>query len=100
VSRTFNEIYKLAEDLQRTAEWCTRVLKKAIGKHSKPEIFNTNQRSQYTSEVRIKLLINNYIKISIDEKGRAIDNIFIERLWRIVKYENVYFQAYTSTLEL
>jgi putative transposase len=83
-----------------TAEWCTGVLQEAIDKHGKPEIFNTDQGSQYTSEVHTKLLIDNDIKISMDGKGRAIDNIFIERLWRSVKYENVYSQAYANTLEL
>ena len=66
----------------------------------KPEIFNTDQGSQYTSEIHTKLLIRNDIKISMDGKGRAIDTIFIERLWRSVKYENVYLQAYGSTREL
>jgi putative transposase len=94
--------YVLSWDVSNTmtAEWCTGVLQEAIDKHGKPEIFNTDQGSQYTSEVHTKLLIRNDIKISMDGKGRAIDNIFIERLWRSVKYENVYLQAYGSTLEL
>jgi putative transposase len=94
--------YVLSWDVSNTmtAEWCTGVLQEAIDKHGKPEIFNTDQGSQYTSEVHTKLLIDNGIKISMDGKGRAIDNIFIERLWRSVKYENVYLQAYGSTLEL
>jgi putative transposase len=94
--------YVLSWDVSNTmtAEWCTRVLQEAINKYGKPEIFNTDQGSQYTSEVHTKLLIDNGIKISMDGKGRAIDNIFIERLWRSVKYENVYLQAYGSTLEL
>ena len=94
--------YVLSWDISNTmtAEWCTGVLQEAIDKHGKPEIFNTDQGSQYTSEVHTKLLINNDIKISKDGKGRAIDNIFVERLWRTVKYENVYLQAYASTLEL
>jgi putative transposase len=83
-----------------TAEWCTGVLRETITKHGKPEIFNTDQGSQYTSEIHTKLLIDNGIKISMDGKRRAIDNIFIERLWRTVKYENVYLQAYESTLDL
>jgi putative transposase len=94
--------YVLSWDVSNTmtAEWCTGVLQEAIDKHGKPEIFNTDQGSQYTSEVHTKLLIDNDIKISMDGKGRAIDNIFIERLWRSVKYENVYLQAYSNTLEL
>lgn len=83
-----------------TADWCTELLKETIEKHGKPEIFNTDQGSQYTSEIHTSLLISNGIKISMDGKGRAIDNIFIERLWRTVKYENVYLQAYESTLAL
>jgi len=94
--------YVLSWDISNTmtAEWCTGVLQEAIDQHGKPEIFNTDQGSQYTSEVHTKLLNDNNIKISMDGKGRAIDNIFIERLWRSVKYENVYLQAYGSTLEL
>jgi len=94
--------YVLSWDISNTmtAEWCTGVLQEALDKHGKPEIFNTDQGSQYTSEVHTKLLIDNDVKISMDGKGRAIDNIFIERLWRTVKYENVYLQAYASTLEL
>ena len=94
--------YVLSWDISNTmtAEWCTGVLQEALDKHGKPEIFNTDQGSQYTSLVHTTLLINNDIKISMDGKGRAIDNIFIERLWRTVKYENVYLQAYDSTLGL
>lgn len=94
--------YVLGWDISNTmtAEWCTGVLQEAITKHGKPEIFNTDQGSQYTSEIHTKLLIDNDIKISMDGKGRAIDNIFIERLWRSVKYENVYLQAYESTFGL
>ena len=83
-----------------TAHWCTDVLQEAMNKHGKPEIFNTDQGSQYTSEIHTNLLENSNIKISMDGKGRAIDNIFVERLWRTVKYENVYLQAYGTTLEL
>jgi putative transposase len=94
--------YVLSWDISNTmtAEWCTVVLQEAIDQHGKPEIFNTDQGSQYTSEVHTKLLNDNNIKISMDGKGRAIDTIFIERLWSSVKYENVYLQAYGSTLEL
>jgi putative transposase len=73
-----------------TAEWCTDVLKAAIEKHGAPEIFNTDQGSQFTSELFINLLNSNDIQISMDGKGRAIDNIFIERLWRTVKQDYVY----------
>lgn len=83
-----------------SAEWCAEVLKETIEIHGKPEIFNTDQGSQYTSEVHTKVLIDNSIHISMDGKGRAIDNIFIERLWRSVKYENVYLQSYQDVKSL
>lgn len=83
-----------------SADWCAELLQEAIDKHGTPEIFNTDQGSQYTSEVHTKILLDNGIKISMDGKGRAIDNIFIERLWRTVKYENVYLQAYTNGITL
>jgi putative transposase len=82
------------------AEWCAEFLKEAISKAGKPEIFNTDQGSQFTSDVFIGVLIDNKITISMDGKGRATDNIFIERLWRSVKYEEVYLHAYETGLEL
>lgn len=83
-----------------TAEWCTETLKAAIEMYGKPEIFNTDQGSQFTSDVFINELKQNNIKISMDGKGRALDNIFIERLWRSVKYENVYLNVYENGLTL
>lgn len=83
-----------------SAEWCSEVLQEAIKNHGVPEIFNTDQGSQFTSEVFINTLIDNGIKISMDGKGRALDNIFIERLWRTVKYENVYLNVYENGLSL
>lgn len=82
------------------AEWCGEVLQETIDKYGTPEIFNTDQGSQYTSEVHTNVLLNNGIKISMDIKDRAIDNIFKERLWRTVKYENVYLQANTDGINL
>lgn len=76
------------------ADWCASVLQETIEIYGKPEIFNTDQGSQYTSDAHIKILKDNGIQISMDGKGRAIDNIFVERLWRSVKYENVYLQSY------
>jgi len=66
----------------------------------KPEIFNTDQGSQFTSDVFINELKKNEIKISMDGKGRALDNVFVERLWRNVKYENVYLNVYENGLTL
>lgn len=83
-----------------SAEWCTEVLQEAIKNHGIPEIFNTDQGSQFTSEVFINTLIDKGIKISMDGKGRALDNIFIERLWRSVKYENIYLNVYENGLSL
>jgi putative transposase len=76
-----------------TAEWCSEVVTEAIRQHGKPEIMNTDQGSQFTSEVFTGLLNENNIQISMDGKGRAIDNIFVERLWRTVKYEHLYLRV-------
>lgn len=83
-----------------SAEWCSEVVTEAIKKHGIPEIFNTDQGNQFTSTVFINTLIDNGIKISMDGKGRALDNIFIERLWRSVKYENIYLNVYENGLFL
>jgi putative transposase len=83
-----------------SAEWCAEVLEEAIKIHGKPEIFNTDQGSQFTSEVFINVLVKNNIKISMDGKGRAIDNVYIERLWKSVKYEDVYLNVYENGLSL
>jgi putative transposase len=94
--------YVLNWDISNTmsAEWCTKVLNETIENHGIPEIFNTDQGSQYTSVIHTKALLDKGIKISMDGKGRAIDNIFIERLWRSVKYENVYLQSYSDGITL
>jgi len=83
-----------------TAEWCTQIVQDAIATHGKPEILNSDQGSQFTSEVYIELLKKNEIQISMDGKGRAIDNIFIERLWRTIKYEHIYLHVYEDGLSL
>ena len=83
-----------------SADWCTEVLKEAIKNNGTPEIFNTDQGSQFTSDIFINTLIDNNIKISMDGKGRALDNIYIERLWRSVKYEDVYLHVYENGLSL
>lgn len=82
------------------ADFCIEVLKTAIRRHGKPEIFNSDQGVQFTCKEFIDVLVKNEVKISMDGKGRAIDNVFIERLWRSVKYENVYLHAYSDGLEL
>ncbi|WP_240743384.1 IS3 family transposase [Ilyomonas limi] len=83
-----------------TAEWCTEIVKDAIAVHGKPGILNSNQGSQFTSELYMALLKANKIQISMDGKGRAIDNIFSERLWRTVKYEHIYLYVYADGLSL
>lgn len=83
-----------------SAEWCTKVVQEAVEMYGAPEIFNSDQGVQYTSEIFTRMLKNNNIKISTDGKGRAIDNIFIERLWRTVKYENIYLNVYEDGLSL
>ncbi len=83
-----------------TAEWCAEVLQETVDQYGKPEIFNTDQGSQFTSDVFIKALTDNEIKISMDGKGHALDNIFVERLWRSVKYEHIYLNVYEDGLSL
>lgn len=73
-----------------TAEWCAATLDEALAKGQIPKMMNTDQGSQFTSKVFIDMLKHHKIEISMDGKGRAIDNIFIERFWRSVKYEQVY----------
>jgi putative transposase len=82
------------------AEWCVETVKKAITRHGKPDILNSDQGSQFTSEIFTEYLLSQGIKISMDGKGRATDNIFIERFWRDVKYEDIYLKAYENGLDL
>jgi putative transposase len=82
-----------------TAEFCVAALEEALRRFGKPEIFNTDQGSQFTSEDWIRVLKDAGVRISMDGKGRWIDNVFIERLWRTVKYENVYLHAYRDGRE-
>ncbi|WP_416431014.1 IS3 family transposase [Piscirickettsia salmonis] len=76
------------------------VLKQALERYGTPKIFNTDQGSQYTSHDHTQLLIDRGIKISMDGKGRATDNIAIERFWRSAKYENIYLSEYANVKEL
>jgi putative transposase len=77
----------------------TSVLLDALSKYPKPEILNTDQGSQYTAKEHIDILVKNGISISMDAKGRSIDNIVIERFWRTLKYEDVYPSSYTNIKE-
>ena len=78
------------------ADFCIDALEEALLRWGNPLIFNTDQGSQFTSQDFLKPLINNKVAISMDSKGRALDNIFIERFWRTIKYEHLYLRAYTD----
>ena len=78
----------------------TSILKEALSLYPKPEIFNTDQGSQYTAQAHVDILKAHDIQISMDGKGRAIDNICIERFWRSIKYEEIYLNDYKSMKEL
>ncbi len=80
--------------------FCVSALEQAIRLHGVPEIFNTDQGSQFTSILFTNVLKNNNIQISMDGKGRWMDNVFIERLWRSVKYEDIYLKEYSTVIEL
>jgi putative transposase len=82
-----------------TADFCVEALQEAISKFGRPEIFNTDQGSQFTGEEWTETLKDAGVAISMDGKGRWIDNVFIERLWRSVKYEEVYLRAYANGTE-
>lgn len=83
-----------------TSKWCRQTLEEAIKQFGKPEIVNTDQGSQFTADEFTQYIVNDMeIRLSMDGKGRAIDNIFIERLWRSVKYEHVYLFPASDGLE-
>ena len=92
--------YVVAWRLSNTLEagFCAEALEEALGK-GQPEVFNTDQGSQFTSLEFTQILQEQGVKISMDGKGRYSDNIFVERLWRTVKYEEVYLKAYANVLE-
>ena len=94
--------YVLSWELSITmdSEFCVSALERALRCHGTPYIFNTDQGSQYTSLEFTKVLKDKDIKISMDGKGRAMDNIFIERLWRSVKYEEIYVNEFESVEQL
>ena len=92
--------YVLSWKLSTTLEtaFCTEALQEAL-EHPRPEIFNSDQGIQFTSQKFTSILLNDGIKISMDGRGRAYDNIFVERLWRTVKYEEVYLHDYSTVSE-
>ena len=81
------------------AAFCVETLEDAVARHGKPDIFNTDQGSQFTGSAFTRVLATNGIAISMDGKGAWRDNVFVERLWRSVKYEEVYLRAYESVSE-
>ena len=81
-------------------DFCVNALKSALCKHNSPEIFNTDQSSQYTGNAFTGALKERGIKISMDGKGRCMDNVFIERLWRSVKYEKIFLEEFETVTEL
>ena len=78
------------------AAFCVETPEDALARHGKPDIFNTDQGSQFTGVAFTGVLINAGIAISMDGKGAWRDNVFVERLWRSIKYEEVYLRAYDS----
>jgi putative transposase len=91
----------LASRLSITLEaaFCIEALEEALARYGRPEIFNTDQGSQFTSTAFTEVLLKNEIAISMDGKGAWRDNVFVERLWRSIKYEEVYLKAYDSVSE-
>ncbi len=83
-----------------SAKWCVELLEDTIKKHGKPDIFNTDQGVQYTSEQHISALTKHEIKISMDGKGRALDNVYIERFWRSLKQEKIYLNPPNGGVDL
>lgn len=82
------------------ASFCVDCLEDALRHHGRPEVFNSDQGSQFTSTAFTEVLKREAVTISMDGRGRALDNIFVERLWRNVKYEDVYLKGYANMAEL
>ena len=83
-----------------TSDFCVEALQEALLRFGRPEIFNTDQGSQFTAEAFTDVLKAHDIAISMDGKGRWVDNVFVERLWRSVKYEEIYLHAYETSREV
>ena len=92
--------YVLAWRLSNTLEvdFCVAALEEALSK-GRPQIFNTDQGSQFTSEAFTSMLLAQGVQVSMDGRGRCMDNVFVERLWRSIKYEEVYLKAYRNGTE-
>jgi putative transposase len=86
-------------DFTMAVDFCLDAVQEALARHGKPEVFNTNQGSQFTSAAFTGLLLANKTAISMDGRGSWRDNVFVERLWQSVKYEEVYLRAYGTVVE-
>jgi len=93
--------YVLAWELSNTldTQFCIDALEEALAKYGEPEILNSDQGCQFTSHDFTGILLDHEVKISMDGRGRVFDNIFVERLWRSVKYEEVYIKNYETSLD-
>jgi putative transposase len=91
----------LAWELSNTldAGFCVRAVQRALGKYGAPEIFNTDQGCQFTSAEFTQPLLARGVKLSMDGKGRCLDNVFVERLWRTVKHDEIYLRSYADLTE-
>jgi len=83
-----------------STQFCVEALQEALVRYGAPEIFNTDQGSQFTAEDFTQVLLAKGVRVSMDGKGRWVDNVFVERLWRSVKYEDIYLHAYETMREL
>ena len=94
--------YVLSWRLSNTldTEFCVAALDEALRQHPRPDIFNTDQGAQFTSHDFTSRLLQEQIAISMDGRGRALDNVFIERLWRTLKYEDIYLKDYETVADL
>ncbi len=82
------------------SDFCVEALEEALPRYGTPEIFNTDQGTQFTADAFTRVLKDHEVTISMDGKARWIDNVFVERLWRSVKYEDVYLRAYETPAAL
>jgi putative transposase len=95
-------LFVLAWEISNTmhVQFCVETLHRALTQFGSPEYSNTDQGSQFTSQDYVNTLLERNVRISMDGKGRALDNVFVERLWRSVKYEDVYLNAYETGHQL
>jgi len=90
--------WRVSNTLERS--FCVAALEEALAHHGRPEVFNTDQGVQFTSEAFTSALEQHEVAISMDGRGRWLDNVFVERLWRSVKYEDIYLRAYETPAAL